>query len=145
MPHNPLEIQKSHIYECRLTEDCVVADTKKSRMPPRAFEKLIRMYFPWYRRLAYVAGGCLRRTFARNDEWYRWVDRAAGCHRKNDGYSDSLNAVIEVCRNIGIDLLVNPSAHVEISGLSHWDEGVYGEVALLINCEKAYPFFQYRV
>ena len=26
-----------YIYECRLTGDCVIADTKKSRMPPPCF------------------------------------------------------------------------------------------------------------
>ena len=114
-------------------------------MPPRAFEQFAIMYLPWYRRLAYFSGGWLRRTFARNYGWYRLVDRASARHRKFDGYNDCFNAVIEVCRNIGIDLLVNPSAKVEANGLSHWDESVYGETALLMNCDKAYPFLQYRV
>lgn len=134
----------AYIYECRLAEDCVIADTKRSRMPPRAFEQFVRLYFPWYRRLAYSAGGWLRKTFARNDTWYRLVDRASARHKKSNGYNDCFNAVIEVCRNIGIDLLVNPSAKVEMNRLSHWDES-YGETALLMNCEKAYPSSQYRV
>ena len=87
----------------------------------------------------------MRRTFAGNDEWYRLVDHASARHRKSNSYNDRFNAVIEVCRNIGIDLLVNPSAKVEINGLSHWDDSVYGETVLLMNCEKAYPFLQYRV
>lgn len=147
MVSGPIRAAESvYIYECTLHESCVIADTKRSRIPPRNFKKLVEKHLPWHMRLAYKMGGRVRRKFVPNyNNWFQYLCMASTPLKETTSLEASMNALIKVCKSIGVDILVHPSTTCEGSGLQHYDEGVYGEAMLVINSDKVTPHIQYKI
>ena len=125
------------VYKCVLDPDCVIADTRRGRLPPRVFAALLRLHMPWHRRLAHWCDGALRRRFARNVNWFVHAERASHKFRQRHMRNVRMNALIDVCKSVGIDVLLSPSAVLHGDQVAHLDEGVYGTVALLLSPSKA--------
>ncbi|EPE8512762.1 hypothetical protein R7D63_16620 [Vibrio sp. Vb2909] len=135
-----------YVYKCNLDKSCVIADTKRTRIPPRNFKKLVDMYMPWYMRLAYKMGGKVRRKLVPNYQtWFQYVYKVSRPLVKSPRPEDSMNAVIEVCKSIGIDVLVHPNTIPDGSVLKYFDEGTYGKAMLVLNCDKVTPNLQYKL
>lgn len=133
------------VYECTLSADSVIADAKRTRMPPRNFKLLVEKHMPLLNRIAYRCGGWLRRKYARNyKNWFNVIYAVSIRFRKSSSQEDCYNAVIEVCESIGLDVLANPITQPGKRGLEHRGESHYGKIIWLINCKKAMPIIQYK-
>ncbi|WP_157275346.1 hypothetical protein [Pelomonas sp. Root1444] len=125
------------VYECRLDPDCVLADTRRDRLPPRAFAALVQTHMHWHRRLAYRLGGWFRQKLTPSSAWFFHVDTAARRLMKKQKLSSVIDARIEIYKSIGINAVLNPLAEIYSEDrLAYYDEGVYGTVVLLLDPSK---------
>lgn len=63
----------TYVYECRLSSETVVADTKKAQLRPDIFKRFLKCYMPWYIQLAYKLPSSLRVRLISNHMWFRLV------------------------------------------------------------------------
>ena len=125
-------LPNTYIYECQFVSGTVIANAKDKEMPDSSWSLFQQKFVPSWRRAISVLFPL------KNEDWFHKVMDIARQDPGYGGYNGSMNAVISVCRECGIDVLVHPSTDVSPNGqLQHWDEGVYGDVLLLLDCKKA--------
>lgn len=130
----------TYIYECQFVPGTVIANAKDKEMPDCSWTLFQQKFVPGWRKALSVFFPL------KNEDWFHKIMKIAKRDSKYGGYNGSMNALISVCRECGIDVLVHPSTDVSQNGeLQHWDEGVYGDVLLLLDCEKAVILREYTV
>ncbi|MCP2054863.1 UNVERIFIED_ORG: hypothetical protein J3D59_004723 [Pseudomonas fluorescens] len=119
-------ISAGYVYEVVLSPDSVVVDALASQLPSVTYTAY-RSSLPF-----------LKRTFSKNDNWYVKLYRQAERHLKADNpTSDDIHEeIIQRCRTLGIDGILNPLVSVQLNSVQGFNEGQYGTSLLWINLSK---------
>ncbi|MDT0140217.1 hypothetical protein [Acidovorax sp. PRC11] len=125
-----------YVYECELINDPVVANTLDKRLPRSAEEKFLSLYAPKSRLFPNRRTKILKKI--EKMHWLHYVTEKS-CAGIDPGDSKQKNALLDILRKIGVDVLLNPLARTsEVDGGVQSFSGSYnfGTIVLVLNLKN---------
>lgn len=119
-------ISAGYVYEVVIRPDSVIVDARASELPSVTYTAY-RSSLPF-----------LKRVFSKNENWYAKLYRQAKYQLKaNNPTSDDIREeIIQRCRALGIDGILNPLVSVHLNMIQNFNEGQYETSLLWINLSK---------